>query len=533
MSPRAWLLVATAAAGCASPLAAQASWPEWSTAWSALRPITVAARRLPVGSLLADYSLGLSPRLGMLWSGGNPAGITRDVNESRALLELSRSQRGGEYRRPLDPDGVGDWGLAGLGWRPLGRGAVAGRIGFDSRDANIAAGTDQIAPYDADPFVVVDTTSPGRSSVHAALEGAGGWSFGGWSAGLSMGVDLHRDRSVNTRFSRVGRSSTSGIMVGAGREIDPLGFTIAVHGRWLGRSETHLLSTRPGPSIVYVLSGFFDRGAIPVSPPGSYFRRITTDGFAGGASAAGRTGPVEWTAFFERGTWEAAHVNSTDQEDPLTDRWESTATRVAAAARLPLPWRLRLSLGASHAALDGIASRADLDGTVFQVWDAVLRLEGALALADPASAWQAALSLRSERLTQGREDYLADVRSDVEAWLAEAALAVGRHFGSTSAGVALAVGLYTPAAAIPDPATMGPAYGTYLAPEQSLYAVAAMPLAGGFWVRHRFGGAVAAYLRGGGASTSSRGPLPQIPALPVGERWQRYLALGIELTPVD
>lgn len=533
MSPRAWVLVAALAGAGTAPLAAQAPWPGWSTAWSALRPISVDARRLPFGSLLDDYSLGLSPRVGMLWSGGNPAGIARDVKESRAWLELSRSQRGGEYRRPLDPDGVGDWTLAGLGWRPLGRGAAAGRISFDSRHANVATGTDQIAPHDADPFVVVDTTSPGRGSVHATLDGAGGWSLGAWSVGLSVGVDLHRDRSIDTRFSRVGRSSTSGIKVGVGREIEPLGFGIAVHGRWLGRSETHLMTTQPGPSTVYVLSGFFDRGAIDVSPPGNYFRRITTDGFAGGAAAAGRTGSVEWTAFFERGTWDAAHINNTSQEDPPTDRWESTATQLGATARLPLPWRLRLSLGAGYAALDGIASRADLEGTVFQVWDAVLRLEGALELADPASAWQAALSFRSERLDLGREDYLADVRSDITSWLADVALAAGRHFGSTSAGVVLAVGLYTPGAAIPDPATMGPVYGTYLAPEQSLYAVAALPLSGGFWVKHRFGGAVAAYLRGGGASTSSRGPLPPIPALPVGERWRRYLALGVELTPVD
>lgn len=533
MSGRAWVLGAALAGAGATPLAAQAPWPGWSTAWSALRPISVDARRLPFGSLLNDYSLGLSPRMGMLWSGGNPAGIARDVQESRAWLELSRSQRGGEYRRPLDPDGVGNWGLAGLGWRPLGRGAVAGRIGFDSRHADVATGTDQIAPYDADPFVVVDTTSPERSSTHAALEGAGGWNFGGWGVGLSLGADLHRDRSVNTRFSRVGRSSTSGIMVGVGREIAPLGFTIAVHGRWLGRSETHLLSTQPGPSTVYVLSGFFDRGAIDVSPPGAYYRRITTDGFAGGASAAGRTGSVEWTAFFERGTWDAAHINNTSLEDPPADRWESTATRLAGEVRLPLPWRLQLSLGAGYATLDGITSRSDLEGTVFQVWDAVLSLEGALELADPASAWQAALSFRSERLDLGREDYLADVRSDITSWLADVALVAGRHFGSTSAGVVLAVGLYTPAAAIPDPATMGPAYGVYIAPEQSLYAVAALPVSGGFWVRHRFGGAVAAYVRGGSASTSSRGPLPQIPALPVGERWQRYIALGIELTPVD
>ena len=63
--------------------------------------------------------------------------------------------------------------------------------------------------------------------------------------------------------------------------------------------------------------------------------------------------------------------------------------------------------------------------------------------------------------------------------------------------------------------------------------MAALPISGGFWVRHRFGGAVAAYVRGGGASASSRGPLPQIPALPAGARWRRYVALGVELTPLD
>jgi len=106
---------------------------------------------------------------------------------------------------------------------------------------------------------------------------------------------------------------------------------------------------------------------------------------------------------------------------------------------------------------------------------------------------------------------------------------VGRRFGSLSAGIVLAGGLYTPVAAIPDPATLGPVYGTYIAPEQSLYVVSGLPLAGGLWVRYRFGQSVTGYIRAGGERTAARGTLPPIPALPTGQRYQREIALGIEL----
>jgi hypothetical protein len=208
-----WLLAAAAVVG-ARPLAAQDPWPDWSTAWSALRPIELQARRLPFGTGLAERGLGLAPRIGLLWSGGNPAGFAQDVTESRSWLELARADRWGAYRRPLDADGISTWTLQGLGWRPLGSGAVAGRIEFDSRRADVATGTDALLPYGPDPFVLVDTTSPGRTSVHAVLEGAAGWRFGSWRAGLSLGVAMHRDHSLDTRFSRIGRSAMPGVMLG-------------------------------------------------------------------------------------------------------------------------------------------------------------------------------------------------------------------------------------------------------------------------------------------------------------------------------
>jgi hypothetical protein len=145
----------------------------------------------------------------------------------------------------------------------------------------------------------------------------------------------------------------------------------------------------------------------------------------------------------------------------------------------------------------------------------------------------AALTVRSERVRLHRQDFLADVPSDITAWLAEGSLAVGRHLGSVSAGVVLGAGLYTPAAAIPDPETLGPVYGTYIAPEKSLYAVAALPLSAALWLRHRFSGSVTAYLRAAGARTSARGPLPPIPALPAGTYHRVHIAVGIELTPLD
>jgi hypothetical protein len=517
----------------AGTLAAQEPWPEWSTAWSALRPIELQARRLPFGTGLAERGLGLAPRIGLLWSGGNPAGLAQDVTESRSWLELARADRWGAYRRPLDADGVSAWTLQGLGWRPLGSGAVAGRIEFDSRRADVATGTDALFPYDPDPFVLVDTTSPGRTSVHAALEGAAGWRFGSWHAGLSLGVAMHRDHSLDTRFSRIGRSAMPGVMLGVGREIAPLRMVIAVHGRWLGQRETHLLATTPGGSRVFILSGFYDPDPIDVSPPGAMLRRTNADGFAAGASAAGRIGRVAWSALFERAGWAARHMNTVTVDSPPADRWKSTVTRFAVLARAPVTSRIALHVGADHGALSGDARRADLEGVVFHVSDATLTLEGGVEFVDPASGWQASLGIQGERVRLHREDFLAEVTSDITSWLTEAVVTVGRQFGSVSGGVVLAAGLYTPVAAIPDPATLGPVYGSYIAPEQSLYAVAALPVSGGIWLRNRFGRSVTGYLRAGAERAAARTPLPSIPALPRGQRYQTQIALGIELTSLD
>jgi hypothetical protein len=225
-------------------------------------------------------------------------------------------------------------------------------------------------------------------------------------------------------------------------------------------------------------------------------------------------------------------VFSVSIDSPATDTWDARATHVGLAVRIPLFRRLLLQLHAARRSLNGEARRADLTGVVFRVSDASLSMGGSLELADPASPWLLALSFRGDRVSLFREDFLARVPLDLDAWMSEAALAVGRHLGRGSVGVVLAGGLYTPGAAIPDPATLGPVYGRYIAPEQTLQAVAALPLSAGLWVRYRFSGGAALYLQGGYDRTGSRGPLPPVPALPAGTRYRHRVALGIELTPI-
>lgn len=527
-SPAPALLVLCMTAG---PLAAQDAWPGWATAWSPLAPIASHVRPLPFGVAADEHLLGLPLRAGPLWTAGNPAGLAWDVGSSQAWLELARAGAGGPYRRPLDSDGIGSWRLGGLGWRPAASGAVIGRIGFESRRARVASATDFLAPHASDPFVVVDTTNPGRSSIHALLEGGVGWRFGGWYAGMALGIETHRNRSLETRFSRVGRSSTSGAALGLGREIAPLGLLVAVHGRWLGRRETHLLTTTPGGSRVFVFAGFHEPEPFDVSPPGAFLRRVNADGFAGGGTVTGRAGALQWTAFVERGGWNAGHVNTVGIADPLTDTWEANGTRLGFVVRAPLMGHTWLLAGADRNALDGEARRADLEGVVFRAEETDLALHGTLTYADPAAPWQAALTVRGRRTRTAHEDFVAQVPSDITAWLGEAALSVTRHFGGTSAGLVLSAGLYTPSARIPDPATLGPAYAAYVAPEQSLYAVGAVPLAGALWVRQRFGGNATAYIRAGGERTGAREPIPQIPALPNGQRHGMRVAIGLELNP--
>ncbi|MEX1049928.1 MAG: DUF6850 family outer membrane beta-barrel protein, partial [Gemmatimonadales bacterium] len=378
MITRAGPLLVAGAFAAAQPLAAQDAWPDWAVAWSPLRPIALDTRRLPFGSPSSQYAFGLPAPSGLLWTAGNPAGLAADVQESRAWMEMARGRSSGTYRRPLDPDEVDTWALAGLGWRPLGRGAVAGRVGFATQDAAAAGGTDARFPYGADPFVVVDTTSPRRNNIHATLEGAAGWRFGGWYAGLGAGLETHRNRSHETRFARTGRSSTSAAQVGLARALAPLHATVAVHGRWLGTQETHVGITRPGGTQMFILSGFHEPSAFDVGSPGGFERRTSGDGFAWGAAATGAIAGVTWTAYGETGRWEAGHVNALRQDSAPTDRFEASTTVAGIALRLPLPARLALHLHAGTAQLRGEARRADLDGVMLRQTDAVVAAGGSL-----------------------------------------------------------------------------------------------------------------------------------------------------------
>jgi hypothetical protein len=93
----------------------------WLDAWSALYPIAdveapeVRAQR--IRSLL-DAPV---PRVGTLWTAGNPGALPDEVRDARSDFRLRYESVSGDYRRPLDVDERGTLTVSGFGWRPVGR----------------------------------------------------------------------------------------------------------------------------------------------------------------------------------------------------------------------------------------------------------------------------------------------------------------------------------------------------------------------------------------------------------------------------
>ena len=148
----------------------------WIDTWSALYPIAdveapeVRAQR--IRSLL-DAPV---PRVGTLWTAGNPAALPDEVRDTRSDFRLRYESVSGDYRRPLDVDERGTLVVSGFGWRPVGdRGSAVGRVAVTREELSGGTWAPGIAPYTLSPLVPTDTTGPDMARSGATLEGAIGW----------------------------------------------------------------------------------------------------------------------------------------------------------------------------------------------------------------------------------------------------------------------------------------------------------------------------------------------------------------------
>jgi len=512
--------------------ATESGVPAWMTAWSPLNPIADVPRTLPRAAPVTDLLGSPAPTVGLFWFAGTPAALGFEVGERRGQLAGTLAGDDGAYRRALDPADVVVARLSGIGWRPVGsRAAAAGRVVLERVVLGTATQSGVLEPYASDPFVITDTTLPEVRRLDTQLEGALGWRLGPWSVGLSGAVFIEDHRTRNARFPRLGKATTPAASLGVARALPWARVRLALMGRWIGGNETLILPAPAAPGRVYLLDGYSEPDAREVQPQTGLFRRTERDALAYGAAASGTLLGTSWVVFAENTRRTDDHV-SARQEDPPTDRWHATGSAYGLAVQWPLShYDLYLTAQWRLNRLRGDASRAGLTGFIFRATESVGHLTADVRYL-PASPWAVAATFALVRESRLREDFIAEMRSDLRTWAPGLGIEVARSLGVTAVAAGYAVSWYAPSGGIPNPAAMGPIYQQLVAPEQSLYATTARSTAAALTLRHTFPSGTAALLRVRRESLGASGealPSDALPFAPEGSRTLWNVSLGVVL----
>lgn len=493
----------TGSSANASDRVANESLPAWMFAWSPLRPIADQPRHLVRAAPLPDLLTAPAPRTGLLWSAGLAAALPDDATDTRSEFRASGASDAGDYRRPLDPDGVAAGRLSGLAWRPLGaHGAAIGDARVSSETLDRAGNADVLEPYGSSPLVATDTTNPAMRRTRAAVEGALGWRVLGFGVGLGAGVEAVDNDTRAPRVARIGRATTPGASASAARALFGGRVRLGAEARWLGGSETVSVTGMTGLTIANQLEGYADPDPRLVGNSPGYFRRVDRDAraYTGvlGFSALG----IDVDGWLSRERTRLGYF-SARQENPPTDHWNADGWSAGAAARWTLPGHRALVVArVRRASLDGTAERSDLTGFIVRAADHTLELSGEARWWSPDSAWGVGLVAQTAQEDRARRDYVAEAYSSITSWLPGASLEVARRIlPATSVSVGAGLGRQYTSSRLPNPANMGPVYGALVAPELALYAADASARSVGVTLRQEARGA-SWFVRGAWESAS-------------------------------
>ena len=527
-------LLAAVATGRAAPLAAQdvtgepGDDPAWTRTWSPLLWTAELPRTLPSAmQSLPDPLLWPAPRIGLFWSGGNPAGLPFELQDAFSAFRAGAAEGDGSYRRPLDPSRTTDAGLKAHGWQPFGgNGAAIGRVRVGRQGLQRPL-SDYDLPYPASPYVVMDTAGSELGRTEAALEGALGWRLGALGVGAALGYRAQQTRTTAAPVPRILSAADPGASVGVvwnqSRRL-----RVGLHGRWRAHAERVLLYSVAAPSRVYWLQGYFEARPQDVAS-GYYQRRMERDGTAIALSLGGEAIGGTWTAFVERGEQEERQ-HPPGRNDPDSDTWTTDAWTAGAALQRGFGSAIQVVVSGRYSILAGEARRGDLPDTVTFVSDeSVLDLAADVEIEPvPMVQLRARLTFRSEN--RDRRDQLARMRSDLEGWTTGFGVSVAyRPFPSLALGAGGAIAHYGAGGAIPDPADTGPAYSTYVAPELSLEATDATSWAASGSVLWSLLPTASLWARVSGTSLSGSEGGVRLPLAPGGKRKWWSVELGAVL----
>ena len=503
-----------------SPLAAQ-------DAWSPLRPLADVTRAMPGVPAWPQVLDGHVTPVGLFWTAGNPAALT-GILGTRATLGTGTTWKGGTYRRPLDPTSERVLSTGGHGWRPLGSGAVIGRVEAGQRIEHGATFSASEAPYRSDPLVVIDTTGPDMRRVTALLEGGMGWQLGSWGAGLAVGQALVSSNSTGSGFPRLLRQNVPAASVGVSRRLPVIGGRIALGGRWQGESETILLPGQPRIGEAHILVGYSEPDAIFVAGPSSLlFHRIDRTGLAASVALEGTILGSRWAAWVERSGRRDEHRRQLRDPDP--DVWRARGWAGGLGAQLTIGAHLVAAVNTALQTLDGNALLGALpDGDFLRSTERAFRM-GIDVLWRPTDSWVGAIRVETTRDRRVVSDFLAGLRTDARSIRTGTAIELGRRLGPWGVAFGFALAGHAATSSLPNAASMGPLYQTVMGPEVELAAMQSIPTALRAVLTRRTGGRSMLVLTGSWSRYSASGVQERLPLVPPGNRATTALRLGIVL----
>lgn len=505
--------------------------PPWLSRWRPLesigdlpRTVSVVEHRFP------DLLMRPDPRVGQLWTVGNPAGLALEATDTRVDFSLGYADDSGDYRRPLEPGSRSGARFEGTGWRPLGeRGGVIGRVGVERNTLDDGNVSNVLVPYAGSPFAVLDTIGDAQNRTLTRIEGAGGWRLGTVAVGVGLGYESQDTRTRTTNVPRTNRTATPGATAGVVWQPGRGHFTVGVHGRWQQTVENMSALAIGAASRFYALDGYTEPVAFDLNAA-NFQRRFERTAWAAGVSTGGRlSANGRWIAYGQHETRSEDRF-SPRTNDPLTDTWEADGWTFGAATRFDFG-ALEAVIDARFTNLDGEGRRGDIellsftssetrfttDAEVRWRWSDRWRLAGRFGL------------LYEDRL---REDLIESTYTDISAWSPSVAVEVARWLNRR---VAVSIGgsaiHHGPTSRIPDAQAIGPAYAKWIAPDAGLLALRATGWAGHGTISVSASDATSVWLRGRYRSAtpeaSGLGPLNS----PEGRRNGWLIMLGASFGP--
>lgn len=443
--------------------------PAWMTRWSPLTEIGSITRGLPTAGHVTPSFVLPAPAVGLLWTGGNPAGLAWELGERRSEFVTGAASEAGPFKLPLAPEATDELRGVGRGWQPLGEhGAGIGSAAVARSELAPSSGANLFAPYASPRLVPTDTSTSALRRTQARLDAGAGWRLGGWGVGIALGYDTRTSETDAAAFVRRTRVVLPAASLGVARRLSD-GFLVGAHSTWQGGEELVDLNVATQQGVLHQLEGYREVPPNLITSTSPYFRRASRAALRHALSASGRVGEWRWAAVgaVEDRSDRFAGVRA---NDPLTDDWLAEGRELGVAVQRPLfGGRALLTAEGRWRAVRG---RSDLvapggDGIATDEERTDGRLD--VRLREPINGWLAVLRIGASYEERELTDSVAALRSDLRGATPSLSVELSRMLRPNLRLVGgVAVARYAGTGTVPEAAAYGPVFQRMFAPELDL-----------------------------------------------------------------